>query len=864
MHQEQTLSLRQLCHISFVRRSPASSASRISSHVQRAPYQIRTLHRRVKVLHVTSEQKFERRGASWGGQFGGLIRLLDQTSGEDISLHMPAELNISAPTLGSLLVGLVNLNNVERAWELLQWAQLVQPPLPLNSIHYTVLVTAFGRRKALDRVIEVLNDMNRWKVEADTQLLKSAVKSCMASRAWQEALDVFHSLATQPGLRGSASIYNDVLYAAFNLKLPSGHSFRLYRDIEAAGLEELDQFTFVELIKLLYKYRHWREVVLTFEAMRDLGYKANIVTWTTYLMCLNRTGEVQRSFEMFRQMQAEGVHADEKAYGVMINSCTSWKQASTIFEEMEAEGIQQSEVTYNTLLKIAGSTERAEAVLKLFEEMGSRGLQPDVVSYNTVLSALAEERMESEAEALLADMRADGVQPDRFTYTTLIAMCEEPGLADKARSCFADMEASGIEADSVAYNALVSSLLRGGRMLASFEVPAEMRANGVEPDQAMYEQLMKACEEAGDWERALLLFEELAASDLPAKYPSSANTYTSLIRVCQEAGKWETALQLLDRMKQAGGAPSAAIYNSTIAACAEGGQWRLALELLREMRRVEQEALWRLEGTLGADGPTSLVDQRTFVEVSRACSYAVKAEDTAAAVVARVEHTGIVMDEDVYTALIGAFTNLNQWQAGIQLLHQSQQLGLKVEEVAYRMLLRACSQAGHWKQVQQLLEEMRAAGMPLDLEAHCSLLRACQVAQAWPQGRAALRAIQAEGVVLDERPYNLLLATCMASPQPMQDAFALVVEMEAAGVEPTTSTYNSLIFICAAGKQWARALEVSPAVPETLRGQTLRASPRLRLHPSPRLRLHPSPRLRLHPSPRLRRHPSPRLRRHLP
>eukprot|EP00854_Cymbomonas_tetramitiformis_P026108 gene26108-31978_t len=164
---------------------------------------------------------------------------------------------------GSLLVGLVNLNNVERAWELLQWAQLVQPPLPLNSIHYTVLVTAFGRRKALDRVIEVLNDMNRWK---------------------------------------------------------------------AAGLEELDQFTFVELIKLLYKYRHWREVVLTFEAMRDLGYKANIVTWTTYLMCLNRTGEVQRSFEMFRQMQAEGVHADEKAYGVMINSCTSWKQASTIFE----------------------------------------------------------------------------------------------------------------------------------------------------------------------------------------------------------------------------------------------------------------------------------------------------------------------------------------------------------------------------------------------------------------------------------------------------------------------------------------------------------------------------------------------------
>ena len=94
--------------------------------------------------------------------------------------------------------------------------------------------------------------------------------------------------------------------------------------------------------------------------------------------------ELLHVFEVFNEMRAAGVEADNAAFNALINACAE-----------------------------AGDMVRAEAALG---QMMRTGLTPDVISYNSCIASCERARDWPRAVSLLEEMRRDGPAPDSYSY----------------------------------------------------------------------------------------------------------------------------------------------------------------------------------------------------------------------------------------------------------------------------------------------------------------------------------------------------------------------------------------------------------------------------------------------------------------
>ena len=64
------------------------------------------------------------------------------------------------------------------------------------------------------------------------------------------------------------------------------------------------------------------------------GVEPNVVTYTTIMGVLHRSGQWQMAMHIFRKMEGAGIQADVKAYNAAIAACAKgcdWQQAWSVF-----------------------------------------------------------------------------------------------------------------------------------------------------------------------------------------------------------------------------------------------------------------------------------------------------------------------------------------------------------------------------------------------------------------------------------------------------------------------------------------------------------------------------------------------------
>ncbi len=129
-------------------------------------------------------------------------------------------------------------------------------------------------------------------------------------------------------------------------------------------------------------------------------------------------------------------------------------------------------------------------------------------------------------------------------------------------------------------------------------LPMMRTRHGLKPDIIAYNVTANLHRRSGDWEKVLVLLEEMkeesAAAATVAADPGLSSsragvapdvlTYSTAMAACGEAGKWEKVLELLAEMPSMGVSPNVVAYTAAVAACGRGGQPGRALGLLREMK----------------------------------------------------------------------------------------------------------------------------------------------------------------------------------------------------------------------------------------------------------------------------------------
>ena len=81
---------------------------------------------------------------------------------------------------------------------------------------------------------------------------------------------------------------------------------------------------------------------------------------------------------------------------------------------------------------------------------------------------------------------------------------------------------------------------------------------GCEPDCRMATTLIEVCARAGNTERALATYDSMRAAPAGGRMAPSVHAYTAAMRAAAEGGRWQRALDIWDDMAAAGCRPTGA------------------------------------------------------------------------------------------------------------------------------------------------------------------------------------------------------------------------------------------------------------------------------------------------------------------
>ncbi|XP_024530044.1 pentatricopeptide repeat-containing protein At1g09900-like [Selaginella moellendorffii] len=233
---------------------------------------------------------------------------------------------------------------------------------------------------------------------------------------------------------------------------------------------------------------------------------------------------------------------------------------------------------YLYVLKKLIECQRSDVLPVIVRGMLQVGHVADTETVNAVIHALSSTGRVGEAVDLSRHMVEKGCAPDVHSYIYLISGLVRSENMDRAPDIIADMAARGCKPNVHNFNLLLEFLLSSDKACEALGVVKRMVVAGCcELQEASNKIIMKFLEEKGDANLASDFYEDLAVSD--------RMVYNGLLRLLNGAGQYEKALRLYEDMrKDAGCAPDIETKNIVIQMLCKEGKTDEALELFQGLK----------------------------------------------------------------------------------------------------------------------------------------------------------------------------------------------------------------------------------------------------------------------------------------
>ena len=341
----------------------------------------------------------------------------------------------------------------------------------------------------------------------------------------------------------------------------------------------------------------------------------------------------------------------------------------------------------------------------------------------------------------------------------------------------------------------------------------------VEPNGVVYSSAISACSRGNPPNPQLAL-------DLLTKarnhVPMNVVGYNAALSACANAGQWELAIQLLEDMLQQSDdprvpMPDAVTYGTVLAACEKGEQWQLVLKYARQMQE-QNLALDGMSATSALHACQQLglaqeaMDYLNLMKTSVHCSSTERMTAGRQRQGAREALQG--PDAVAYRLAISACARGGEWATGIYLLDELRELtNAPPDVVAYTAAISGCEYAGEWTRAFELLGVMRKDGVEPNEFTMAAVMGACATACAnaarrqpmgedelqFPKRKALqlLNVMKRDPTVCDPNivVYNGAIRAC-AEAMDLDRSMALLNDLESRGLEPTVVTFGSLMTAC--------------------------------------------------------------------
>lgn len=250
----------------------------------------------------------------------------------------------------------------------------------------------------------------------------------------------------------------------------------------------------------------------------------NVVLWNVMLVAYGQLGNLGESFQIFSQMQMEGLRPNQYTYPSILRTCTSLGAlglGEQIHTQVIKSGFQFNVYVCSVLIDMYskhGKLNTARGILRRLTE-------EDVVSWTAMIAGFAQHDLCAEALRLFKEMINRGIQSDNIGFSSAISACAGVQALVQGRQIHAQSVVAGYSEDLSIGNALVSLYARCGRL-----------------------------------QDAYLSFDKIDAKD--------NISWNGLISGFAQSGYCEDALQVFSRMNQAGVEANLFTFGSAVSAAA--------------------------------------------------------------------------------------------------------------------------------------------------------------------------------------------------------------------------------------------------------------------------------------------------------
>lgn len=278
--------------------------------------------------------------------------------------------------------------------------------------------------------------------------------------------------------------------------------------------------------------------------------------------------------------------------------------------------------------------------------------------------------------------------------------------------------------------------------------------------------------------------------------PTHVNIVITTLAAAQPIAEWERALMLLEQMAAAGMRPDAYSYSAAITACSRAGQPERAVAVFRQCCANEEAGY----------GPNRVV----FNAMLSACQRGGPAwRAPLLAVFGSMAAHGVTPGAWAYSAAMDALAQVGSWERALAIIDELERpsSGVRPESHCYGAAMRACLRGGRWQSVLSLHERMAEVGVKRTAYTLAPALSACAAA---PHELGWQRAHR---IVTSEAPDGAMSGHCYAAAARAyagggrwREATALLESMRSAGLAPTAHVYTAVITAYGHSAQWQDAL----------------------------------------------------------
>ena len=328
--------------------------------------------------------------------------------------------------------------------------------------------------------------------------------------------------------------------------------------------------------------------------------------------------------------------------------------------------------------------------------------------------------------------------------TSIIRLYGEAGELGRALSTLNRIQSDWhVEPCEHHFGALIQAARKSRQCDIALELFERMKSRfHLKRNTVVYNCMIRAASEAGRLELVLDLFSGMEVE----RVPKDAFTFSGVISACEQLGQWERAVRFYDEMLRDGVArPSVVVLNTCLQACVTGRQWRRALELLVQAKNnlsLEPDAI-------------------SYSLVITACGLA-QQKDIAERVFRSFPNQQR-RDTGLCNAMLTAYerSGVQYWPQALDLLQEmasGKVRHARPDSKSFAVVITACGRAGEWKRCMELYAQMGTQGIPKDKPVYNAVITALQSAGQWDQARHVLQVSSDDGGVQLSAPPPMLTA----------------------------------------------------------------------------------------------------------